>query len=43
MKGTDRFLLAIVAGAVILVGAVLAVALLRPNQLPTNPAAPRRA
>ncbi len=32
MKGTDKFLIAIVAGVVILVGAVLAVALLRPNQ-----------
>jgi hypothetical protein len=32
MKGTDKFLLAIVAGVVVLVGAVLAVALLRPNE-----------
>ena len=32
MKGTDKFLMAIVAGVVILVIAVLAVALLRPNQ-----------
>jgi hypothetical protein len=32
MKGTDRFLIGIVAGVVILVVAVLAIALLRPNQ-----------
>jgi hypothetical protein len=32
MKGTDRFLIAIVAGIVLLVIAVLALALLRPNQ-----------
>jgi hypothetical protein len=32
MKGTDKFLIGIVAGVVILVVAVLAVALLRPNQ-----------
>jgi hypothetical protein len=32
MKGTDRFLIAIVAGAVLLVGVVLALALLRTNQ-----------
>ena len=32
MKGTDKFLLAIVAGIVILVAVVLGVALLRPNQ-----------
>ena len=32
MKGTDRFLIAIVAGIVLLVVAVLALALLRPNQ-----------
>lgn len=32
MKGTDKFLLGIVAGIVLLVGAVLVVALLRPNE-----------
>ncbi len=32
MKGTDRFLIALVAGVVVLVGIVLAIALLRPNQ-----------
>jgi len=32
MKGTDKFLIGIVAGAVVLVGVVLAVALLGPNQ-----------
>jgi len=32
MKGTDKFLIAIVAGVVLLVGVVLALALLRPNQ-----------
>jgi hypothetical protein len=32
MKGTDKFLIGIVAGVVVLVGIVLAVALLRPNQ-----------
>jgi hypothetical protein len=32
MKGTDRFLIGIVAGVVVLVGVVLALALLRPNQ-----------
>jgi len=32
MKGTDKFLIAIVAGVVLLVSVVLALALLRPNQ-----------
>lgn len=32
MKGTDRFLIAIVAGIALLVGAVLAIALLRPHE-----------
>lgn len=32
MRGTDKFLIGIVTGVVILVGIVLAVALLRPNQ-----------
>lgn len=32
MRGTDKFLIAIVAGIVLLVGAVLALILLRPNQ-----------
>jgi hypothetical protein len=32
VKGTDKFLLAIVAGIVLLVGVVLGVALLRPNE-----------
>jgi hypothetical protein len=32
MKGTDKFLIGIVTGVVILVGAALAIALLRPNQ-----------
>ena len=32
MKGTDKFLVGIVAGIVLLVGAVLVVAFLRPNQ-----------
>jgi hypothetical protein len=32
MKGTDKFLIAIVAGVVILVGVVLTIALLRPDQ-----------
>lgn len=33
MKGTDKFLIGIVAGIVVLVGVVLALALLRPHQL----------
>ena len=32
MRGTDKFLIAIVAGVVLLVGVVLALTLLRPNQ-----------
>jgi len=32
MRGTDKFLIAIVAGIVLLVGVVLALTLLRPNQ-----------
>ena len=32
MKGTDRFLIGIVAAVIVLVGVVLALALLRPNQ-----------
>jgi len=32
MKGTDKFLIGIVAGVVVLVGIVLALALLQPNQ-----------
>ena len=32
MKGTDKFLIAFVVGVVVLVGIVLAIALLRPNQ-----------
>ncbi len=37
MKGTDKFLIGIVAGVVILVGAVLAIALLRPNEMSYQP------
>jgi hypothetical protein len=37
MKGTDKFLIGIVAGVVILVAAVLAIALLRPNEMSYQP------
>jgi hypothetical protein len=37
MKGTDKFLIGIVAGVVLLVIVVLAVALLRPNELAYEP------